>query len=139
MQHIANVETLQQFSPAYPLQPIYRPVVYNHGSLTHFKENDAGELRTAPNATATDNKDKKDSKNTPEKIKTNENVTKPITNIPSATSEKTAQIPKIEKSEQIAPTGLTKSEVTDAPSAKLPTPMDKILTINADASKAKAS
>lgn len=132
VQHIANVETLQQFSPAYPLQPIYRPVIY-----TNFKENDAGALRTASNATETDDKKKKDTKNTSENTKTNEKVVNPETNIPLATSEKTAQEPKIEKMKQNVSTEMVKSEVTEASLSKLPIPMDKVLAINA--AKATAS
>lgn len=136
MQHIANVETLQQFSPAYPLQPIYRPVVYNHGSLSHFKENDPGVLRTASNATQTDKKENKDPTSTPENIKTTEKESKSSSNMPLATS---TQVPKVEKSEQIVSTETAKSEVTEASSpSKLPTPMEKVLAVNAASSTARA-
>lgn len=132
VQHIANVETLQQFSPAYPLQPIYRPVVYNHGSLSHFKENDADALRTAPNATKADKKEEKNPTNISENTKTDEKLVKPNTNIPLAISEKTIQAPKVEKPEKIISTEKAKSElVTEASSPKLPTPMDKVLATNA--------
>lgn len=133
VQHIANVETLQQFSPAYPLQPlqpIYRPVVYNHGAQTYFKENDAGALRTASNTTETDNKQNKNSTNTLGNAKTDGKVKKLNSNNPLATSEKTAQVPKIEKVEQIASTEVAKSAATEASSTKLPTPMDKALAVN---------
>lgn len=84
VQHIANVETLQQFSPAYPLQPIYRPVVYNHGAVSYFKENDVSELRTAPNATETGAKEQEDKANIAENTKkTDEKVKESNSNIPT--------------------------------------------------------
>lgn len=117
VQHIHNVETLQQFSPAYPLQPIYRPVVYNQGSqspFSHFKENDAATSRIAPNATeSAANKEKKDA------------------TIPLTIEKKTSKVSNIEKVEQIVPTEVAKSVVTEASasSTQLPTEIAKVLAI----------
>lgn len=122
------METLQQFSPAYPLQPIYRPVVYNHGSLSYFKENDVGALRTATNVNdEAGDKGIKNTKNNTDHINSAEKVEKSKSNIPLV------QVPKAEQQEMVS-SATAKSQVTEA--SKLPIPMDKVLavkTVNATA------
>lgn len=122
IQHIDHVETLQQFSPGYPIQPIY---------FSHFKENDVGALRTAANTTeASIGKDNKN-KETTNAVKTtniDEKIVNSNNNTPLTISEKSTQIPITENTKQIASSELAKSQVTEA--SKLPTPMDRILAVN---------
>lgn len=132
VQHIHNIETLQQFSPAYPVQPIYRPVVYNQGSqspFSHFKENDAATSRIAPNVTdVTEKAEDKDDK---------KSATTPLT-----IAEKPSDVSNTEKIEQIVPTEMIKTVVTEASSAsspQLPTEMVKVLAVQANNATATAA
>lgn len=107
MQHIAHVQNLQQFSPAYPVQPVYRPNVHNHGQPIYFKQNDVPTEKSASSTiiAETDNK---------------------IAETTKTIESKTEQAVKIEKTEQ--PEKSEKIEPT-----KLPTPMNEILGVNATA------
>lgn len=123
VQHIANVETLQQFSPAYPVQPIYRPVVYNHGAnnLPYFKQNDEPTVRTV-NAT--------DSEVKAETSKESETVEKTEVLERSENTLSTGQTEKVEKLDVLTTEG-TKLEAVDT--TKLPAPIVEVLALNASA------
>lgn len=106
VQHIAHVQNLQQFSPAYPVQPLYQPNVHNHGQPLpiYFKQNNVPAEKSATGGTETVNKTAD---------------TKPIEN-------KTEQAEKMKKTEQQEK--LEKIEPT-----KLPAPMNEILGVNTTA------
>lgn len=132
VQHIANVETLQQFSPAYPVSPIYRPVVYNHGpsSNPYFKENDAPVVRTAANITdegTKSNTSAQPTETTAEPAKHIEETEKSENTLSSEQTEKIASL------EEILTTLEVKLEL--ASTTKLPAPMDAVLAVNATAAK----
>lgn len=128
VQHIANVETLQQFSPAYPLQPIYRPVVYSHGQGPLFKQNDENAVKTAANDTNTENKTEKTPTDKTEKVDESKIYD---------SSAKTEQTNRVAETKLESTTETAKLKVTEAvklavtETAKLPTPMDQVLKINA--------
>lgn len=100
-QHIAHVQNLQQFAPAFPVQPVYRPNVHNHGQPIYFKQNDPVE-KAALNLTETETKTTAQNKTTDNKIE------EPKT---------TERNESAEKSE--------KTEIT-----KLPSPMNEVLAVN---------
>lgn len=122
VQHIANVETLQQFSPpAYPVQPIYRPVIYNHGTnhLPYFKQNDEPAVRTA-NATDDEVKIAVSKEEAVEESKVSEK---------SEITLSTEQTEKVERLEQVLTTEAAKLEVVAT--TNLPAPMAEVLAVNA--------
>lgn len=123
VQHIAHVQNLQQFSPAYPVQPLYRPNVHNHGQSVYFKQNDQPAEKSAINITEkaeekpTENKSEEKSTET----KTTDNKIEQTKTIES--TESTEKAEKIEQTE--------KFEKTEA--TKLPTPMNTVLGLDNNA------
>lgn len=114
VQHIAHVQNLQQFSPAYPVQPLYRPHVSNIGSGVYFKQNDQPIEKSV---------DKKISEN---KIERAETTT-------YATKIETTGAAKIEnKTEKVEITTI-ESKADNVETKKLPAPMNEILAVNTTA------
>ncbi|XP_055303082.1 uncharacterized protein LOC129568805 isoform X2 [Sitodiplosis mosellana] len=111
VQHIAHVENLQQFSPAYPVQPIYRPHIHNHGQPVYFKQNDVPTEKSAGNTVETENKIT-ETKTIETKTEQGEKITK------------TEQPAKIEKTE------LAEKSDTIESSTKLPASIIEILGVN---------
>lgn len=109
VQHIAHVQNLQQFSPAYPVGAVYHPNVHNHGQGVYFKQNNQPVVKSAINITEVESK-------------TTE--IKPIeSKIVDIRTEQTAKITSTEKTEQ--PMKLEKAEPTT-----LPAPISKILGVD---------
>lgn len=129
VQHIANVQTLQQFSPAYPVSPVYRPVVYHHepSSSSYFKENDAPVVRTAANITdeLTKSSSAKPAETTVKPAKEIEEIEKSENSLSSEQTEKIGSL------EEFLTTLEAKLEL--ASTTKLPAPMDEVLGVNATA------
>lgn len=105
---------MQQFSPAYPVQPIYRPYVQSTGSGVYFKQNEIPAERTAANTTEPQNSI--DTSKTEKVEKTEKGKT-------------AEQAKNAEKTEKIEPT----AKPISIESTELPAPMAEILAINATA------
>lgn len=138
VQHIANVETLQQFSPAYPVSPIYRPVVYNHGPSSNpfFKQNDEAAVTTAANITNDEIKSTSTAESKIQPVKSSVDTKfepgKPIDEIEkSVNTLNTEQTTKVEQLEKVSTILEAKLEL--AATTKLPAPMDQVLAVNTTA------
>lgn len=113
VQHIAHVQNLQQFSPAYPVQPLYRPHVSNIGSGVYFKQNEP-EIKSVDNKLSEDKIERAETTTYESKIETTE---------PTKIDSKT------EKTEKTAFT--TVEYKTDKIEVKkLPTPMNEVLAVD---------
>lgn len=114
VQHIAHVQNLQQFSPAYPVGAVYRPNVHNHGGV-YFKQNDQPAVKSAINITEADSKTTE--------IKPDENK---ISDIKTEQTVKLASTEKIEQVEKVLTTEQSTKLEKVAPTT-LPAPINKIL------------